>query len=207
MTPLLRWVVAAVVTAVLLLVAGQPRATRLLLLDLAQSDPALLEQTAGPWRAVGYRVEYRRFYPHLTRQDLDRYRVVIMLAGGEPEQLSAALTLGDLAILTELTGRGGVVVLGYEAAGGALDRWTMNRWLAARGTGITIGVRPLTDTIRTVLRSDARVLPLPQSALDNAGFAAFGAGRNHPLVVARAEQVLARASGTAFVRARDGRPA
>src|SRR2546428_3725390 len=54
-------------TALLLLSACQPAARRLLLLDLALSDPVLLNGTARPWRDQGYTVEYRRFYPHLAR--------------------------------------------------------------------------------------------------------------------------------------------
>ena len=146
-----RWAVALIVVTVLVFVATPQRAGRALLLDLAQSDALLLERTARPWVAAGYRVEYRRFYPHLTRRDLDRYRTVIVLGGTEPQELSATLTLGDLALLTELTRRedGGVVVLGYDAGGtGTLDRWIMNRWLAGQGTGIMIGSRPLGDTSR-----------------------------------------------------------
>src|SRR6266702_1563913 len=63
----------------LLVAACQPQSRRLLLLDLALSDPIVLDATAAPWHAVGYTVEYRRFYPHLTRQDLDRYRALMLL--------------------------------------------------------------------------------------------------------------------------------
>jgi len=169
---------------VLLLAACQPQSRRLLLLDLALSDPMALETTADPWHAAGYHVEYRRFYPHLTRQDLSRYRTIIVLGGREPEGLSDALTIGDLAILTEAIRRGGVVVLAYAGAGdGSLDRWIMNRWLAAEGAGIAIGTQSL----------EAPGVPLPRSALDNAGFAPFPAGRTHALLVRDQSQTLARA--------------
>jgi len=102
-------------TAVLLLSACQPQARRLLVLDLALSEPALLNGTVQPWRDEGYNVEYRRFYPHLVRADLDRYRVLLFLLGREPEAPSDALTAGDLALLTEWVLRGGVAVLGYDA--------------------------------------------------------------------------------------------
>src|SRR2546425_10268942 len=134
-------------TALLLLAACQPQARRLLLLDLALSEPALLNGTVQPWRDEGYAVEYRRFYPHLARADLERYRVLLFLLGREPEAPSDALTAGDLALLTEWVLRGGVVVLGYDADGeGYLDRWTANRWLEFAGTGISIGDRLLEDT-------------------------------------------------------------
>src|SRR6266550_929221 len=133
--------------ALLLLSACQPQARRLLLLDLALSEPALLNSTVQPWRDEGYAVEYRRFYPHLARADLGRYRVLLFLLGREPEAPSDALTAGDLALLTEWVLRGGVVVLGYDADGeGYLDRWTANRWLEFAGTGISIGDRLLEDT-------------------------------------------------------------
>src|SRR5436190_21548777 len=106
------------------LAACQPQARRLLLLDLALSDPVVLDATAAPWHEVGYTVDYRRFYPHLTRSDLARYRTVVLLGGREPEAPSDALTLGDIALLTEWTQQGGVVVLGYAGDGeGFLDRW------------------------------------------------------------------------------------
>ena len=89
--------------------------------------------------SAGYRVEYRRYYPHLTRQDLARYRTVLVLGGRQPESLSDALTIGDLAILNEWVRRDGVVVLVYAEDGGALDRWIMNRWLGAQGAGIAVG--------------------------------------------------------------------
>ena len=188
--------------AALLLTACQPQSRRLLLLDLALSDPIVLDATAAPWHAAGYSVEYRRFYPHLTHQDLDRYRVLVLLGGREPEAPSDALTLGDLAMLTEWLRRGGVVVFGYAADGeGFLDRWVMNRWLAAMGTGLVMGDFPLEDSSAgAAAEPQPRVFPLPQSALDNAGFEPFPAGRNHVVLVRRESQALARSSATAFVR-------
>src|SRR5881398_2189729 len=144
-------------TALLLLAACQPQARRLLLLDLALSEPALLNGTVQPWRDEGYAVEYRRFYPHLARSDLERYRVLLFLLGREPEAPSDALTAGDLALLTEWVLRGCVVVLGYDADGeGYLDRWTANRWLEFAGTGISIGDRLLEDTTGRTATTIAR---------------------------------------------------
>jgi hypothetical protein len=179
----------------LLAAACQTEARRLLVVDLTLADPMTLEATAAPWHAAGYRVEYRRFYPHLTRQDLTRYRTVLVLAGREPETLSDALTIGDLAILSEWIRRDGVVVLGYTEDGGALDRWIMNQWLAAQGAGIAIGAGA---------GGGAQLLdatPLPHSALDNAGFAPFPAGRNYPLQIRDKTQTLARAGTTPLVAA------
>ncbi len=178
--------------------ACQTEARRLLVVDLTLADPLTLEATAAPWHAAGYRVEYRRFYPHLTRQDLARYRTVLVLGGREPEGRSDALTIGDLAILAEWIRRDGVVVLGYTEARGALDGWIMNQWLAAQGAGIAIG------TAGGAGAGAAQLLdatPLPHSALDNAGFAPFPAGRNYPLQIRDRSQTLARASGTALVAA------
>ena len=119
----------------------------MLLLDPALADPVVLQSTARPWHDVGYTVEYRRFYPHLTRQDLERYRTVIVLGGREPEGPSDGLSAGDLAILNEWLGKGGVVVLGYAGDGeGYLDRWIANRWLESLGAGLAIGDRVVEDT-------------------------------------------------------------
>ena len=180
----------------LLVAACQTEARRLLVVDLTLADPLTVEATAAPWHAAGYRVEYRRYYPHLTRQDLARYRTVLVLGGRQPEGLSDALTVGDLAMLTEWIRRDGVVVLAYSEDGGALDRWIMNQWLASQGAGIAItggsgsGGAALLDAT-----------PLPHSALDNAGFAAFPAGRNYPLQIRDKSQTLARGGGTALVAA------
>src|SRR6266705_4621402 len=103
----------------MLAAACQPEAHRLLLVDFTLADPLTLETTAAPWHDAGYRVEYRRYYPHLTRLDLARYRTVLVLGGREPECLSDALTIGDLAILSEWIRRDGVVVLAYTEDGGA----------------------------------------------------------------------------------------
>jgi hypothetical protein len=180
----------------LLATACQTEARRLLVVDLTLADPLTLEATAAPWHAAGYRVEYRRYYPHLTRQDLVRYRTVVVLGGREPESLSDALTIGDLAILAEWVRRDGVVVLGYSEDAGALDRWVMNQWLAAQGAGIAIGTGAGGGGAQLL---DAT--PLPHSALDNAGFAAFPAGRNYPLQIGDKSQTLARGGGTALVAA------
>ena len=193
---------APLLAALLAVAACQPQSRSLLLLDLALSDPMVLNATAAPWHEVGYTVEYRRFYPHLTRQDLTRYHTLVVLGGREPETASDALTLGDVALITEWTRQGGVVVFGYAGDGeGFLDRWVMNRWLAAMGTGLVIGDFPLEDTVAGA-GSDPQpsVFPLPHSALRNAGFEPFAAGRNHVVLVRRESQALARSSATAFVR-------
>jgi len=196
---------ARLLTALIALLAAacQTQSRRLLLLDLALSDPMVLGATAAPWHEVGYTVEYRRFYPHLTRQDLARYRTLVLLGGREPETPSDALTLGDVALITEWTRQGGVVVFGYAGDGeGFLDRWILNRWLAAMGTGLVIGDFPLEDTVTagTGAEPQPSIFPLPHSALRNAGFEAFSAGRNHVVLVRRESQALARSSATAFVR-------
>src|SRR2546423_9409393 len=150
----------ACLTVLLLLSACQPQARRVLVLDLALSEPALLNGTVQPWRDEGYNVEYRRFYPHLARADLDRYRVLLYLLGREPEAPSDALTVGDLALLTERVLRGGVAVLGYDAEErGYLDRWTANRWLDFVGAGISIGDRLLEDTTARALTTTGRPQP------------------------------------------------
>ncbi len=184
----MRWLSLLLLTSV---AACQTEARRLLVVDLTLADPLTLEATAAPWHDAGYRVEYRRFYPHLTRLDLSRYRTVLVLGGREPEGLSDALTIGDLAILTEWIRRDGVVVLGYTEGDASLDRWIMNQWLAAQGAGIVVGTEPL----------DEPATPLPRSALDNAGFAPFPAGRNHVLQVRDRSQTLAHAGDNALVAA------
>jgi hypothetical protein len=181
------------IALLLLAAACQPESRRLLIVDLTLADPLVLETTAAPWHAAGYRVEYRQFYPHLTRDDLARYRAVMVLGGHEPQRPSDALTIGDLAMLSEWTGgrgRSGVVILGY-GEDGKLDRWVMNRWLAAQGAGIAIGSE----------RVDAPASPLPHSALDNAGFAPFPAGMSDALIVRDRSQMLAHAPAGALVAA------
>lgn len=183
----------------LALAACQPRASRLLLLDESLTQPAELESTARPWDAAGYDVDYRRFYPHLTRADLDHYRVVMILGGRRPAVASDALDAGDLAVLTEWTMRGGVVVLGYAPeGGGAFDRWLMNRWLAWSGAGITIGDFALRST------RNARGAPLLQTQLTTgirgAGFDPFPAGVNNALWLENEAQALARADAASFVQ-------
>jgi hypothetical protein len=199
-------------SAVLVLAACQPQARRALVLDLALSDPLALDATAQPWRDAGYTVEYRRFYPHLTREDLGRYHVLLLLGGRAPERPSDALRAGDLALLSEWVRGGGVAVLGYAAAGeGRLDRWLMNRWLVWQGAGIVIGEDALRDTTPAQTATGAYD---PQPAIEavrspplrGVGPGPFSAGRNHPLLVRSVEQVLARTTATAFVRPGGPRP-
>src|SRR5436305_2973471 len=102
--------------SLLLVAACQPQARRVLLLDLALSDPVVLNGTARPWADAGYKVQYRRFYPHLTRADLPQFRTLVFLLRREPEAASDALTAGDLALLDACVRRCGVVVLGCDGA-------------------------------------------------------------------------------------------
>jgi hypothetical protein len=179
----------------LLLTACQPQARRALVLDLALSDPALLEGTAGPWQSAGYAVEYRRFYPHLTRSDLSRYHVLLLLLGRGPEVPSDALTAGDLAVLNEWVRGGRAAVLGYAGDGeGSLDRWTVNRWLASQGAGIAIGARVLEDSTAQVHIPRAQPWAEGRPVGDNplgSVYDSFPLDRNHVLSVRRRGQVLA----------------
>ena len=192
--------------ALLLLAACQPQARRLLLLDLTLSDPVVLNGTAQPWREAGYTVEHRRFYPHLTWSDVERYRAVVVLCGREPEAPSDALTLGDVALLNEWVLRGGVVILGYDGDGeGSLDRWITNSWLAYQGAGISVGDRPLEDT--TMGAGGAITDPRPWVGTSPVGgeplgdvYDPFPLDHNHALTVRDSAQVLAVASRQAFVR-------
>lgn len=182
-----------------LLAACQPQATRLLLLDESLTQPVELESTAGPWDAAGYDIDYRRFYPHLTRADLERYRVVMILGGRRPAAASDALDAGDLAILTEWTLHGGVVVLGYPPEGaGAFDRWLMNRWLAWSGAGITIGDFALRSA--GTPQVPPPLVPALIAGPRGAGFDPFPAGMSDQLLVSDDAQILARASATAYVQ-------
>ncbi|HEU5260405.1 MAG TPA: hypothetical protein VFU41_03160 [Gemmatimonadales bacterium] len=185
--------------------ACQPEARRLLLLDLALSDPLVLSGTAQPWRDAGYEVEYRRFYPHLTWADLARYRTLVFLLGREPEAPSDALTAGDLVLLNEWVRRGGVVVLGYDGDGeGYLDRWTANRWLESRGAHLSIGDRVLEDTTARVSTTGrpqpwAVARPVGDEPLGSV-YAPFPLDRNHVVLTGDRGQLLAVTSQDAFVR-------
>ena len=183
------------IALLLLCAACHPHAGEVLLLDLAMSDPALLEGTARPWHDAGFTVEYRRFYPHLTKADLSRYRVLLFLLGRGPEVPSDALTAGDLAMLNEWVRRGGVAVLGYAGDGeGSLDRWTANRWLESRAAAIAIDDRVLQDSAARVVLPRAQPWAVGlQVGSDPLGatYDPFPLDRNHALKVKRAEQVLA----------------
>jgi len=189
-----------------LVAACQPQARRVLLLDLALTDPIVLNGTARPWTDAGYEVQYRRFYPHLTRADLPRFRTLLFLLGREPEAASDALTAGDVALLDEWVRRGGVVVLGYDGDGeGYLDRWTANRWLAYEGAGISIGDRVLEDTTTRVVTTGgaqpwAVARPVGDEPLGSA-YDPFPLERNHVVVTREPSQLLALTSHRAFVRA------
>src|SRR2546426_9465525 len=66
----------------LVVAACQPQARRLLLLDLALSDPLALDATAQLWHDAGYTAEDRRFYPPLPRAALAHSPTVLRLGGG-----------------------------------------------------------------------------------------------------------------------------
>lgn len=164
------------------LAACRPAATRLLLLDYTLADPVDLQSTAVPWHDAGYTVEYRRFFPHLTRADLGRYHTVVLLGGQRPDASSDALSVGDAVLLGEWVRDGGVVVLGYPAS--ALDRWTMNRWLRSQGAGLAIGDSAAGMTalpVRRVLQSvDVLPFTLDKSNVIRTRVAAQAVARAHP---------------------------
>jgi hypothetical protein len=195
-----------VAASVLCLTACQPQARRLLLLDLALAPPAAVSGTAEPWHAAGYRVEYRRYYPHLARSDVGRYRTLVFLLGREPEAPSDALTGGDAALLSEWVRGGGVVVLGYDADGeGRFDRSTANRWLAFEGAGIAIGDEVLEDTTAALATPAGDRPPWAEAQPIGGGplgavYEAFPLERNHALTARERSQILARSSRRAFVR-------
>lgn len=193
------------VATVALLAACQPQARRLLLLDETLAQGQELEATARPWERAGYAVEYRRYYPHLTRDDLHRYRVVMILGGYRPMAATDALDVGDLAILTEWTQRGGVVVLGYPPGGsGTFDVWLMNRWLGWSGAGITIG----DSSLQTAGASGAplRARPVLTAGLRGTGLDAFPAGASDALLVTDEAHVIARTGEGTLVQWRTVRP-
>src|SRR2546429_871382 len=189
-----------------LVAACQPQARRVLLLDLALSDPVVLNGTARPWTDAGYEAKSRRFYPPLTRAALPQSRTLLSLLGREPEAASDALTAGDVALLDEWVRRGGVVVLGYDGDGeGYLDRWTANRWLAYEGAGISIGDRVLEDTtLRVVTTGRMQPWVVAQPVGDEplgSAYDPFPLDRNHAVVTREPTQLLALTSHSAFVRA------
>src|SRR2546428_14015050 len=65
-----------------LFAACQPQARRLLLLDLALSDPLALDATAQLWHDAGYTVAHRPLYPPLTRPGLAHHHPSLLLARG-----------------------------------------------------------------------------------------------------------------------------
>jgi len=194
--PARRW--QSSVLLLVLLAACHAQGRRALVLDLALTDPALLEGTAGPWRAAGYAVEYRRFYPHLAKADLARYHVLLLLLGRAPEVPSDALTAGDLGVLDAWVRSGRVAVLGYAGDGeGSLDRWTANQWLASQGSGIAIGDRVLEDSAARALFPRAQPWAVGRPVGGDplgAAYDPFPLDRNHALSVKQAAQVLAVAS-------------
>ena len=196
-----------IAAAALLAVAGvacQPETRRVLVLDLALSDPAVLNATAGPWRRAGYDVDYRRFYPHPTRRDAAAYRVLLLLAGRGPEAPSDALRPSDLEQMADWVRNGGVLILGYAGDGeGSLDRWMLNRWLGALGVAIAIGDSVLRDSMpaeRAGTEPQPWVTPRSDGPVRGGGRLPFPGGRNHALSAPTAA-VLASAAGVPVMAA------
>jgi len=183
----------------------EPQARRALLLDLSLTDPALLDGTARPWHDAGYTVEYRRYFPHLTQSDVDRYHVLLLLFRDAPsDAVSDGLSGADFALLDEWLAHGGVAVLAYAAdAPGSADRAAANRWLAAQGVGIAISDSMLEDT--TVRSGWPQAPPWAEGVRvgdDPMGsvYEPFPLDRNHLLHVRRASEILAVTGRHTFVR-------
>ena len=184
--------------------ACEPETRRVLVLDLALSDPGALTGTATPWLRAGYDVDYRRFYPHPARADAADYRVLLLLCGRAPEAPSDALRPSDLALLADWVAAGGVLVLGYAGDGeGSLDRWTLNRWLDALGTGLAIDdsvVRGEVAAAPAGADPQPWVTPQNDGPVRGGGTVSFPAGRNHGLR-APSGAVLAGAAGAPVMAA------
>jgi hypothetical protein len=105
---------------------------RALVLDYALSPPVIVEGVARPFVKSGCTVDYRPFYPNLVRTDLERYSLIVLLAGRTPAFPSGMMSVDEVQAAVGFVRNGGTLVLGPNLDGGegANERYQFNRVLA-----------------------------------------------------------------------------
>lgn len=122
---------------------------RLLILDYALATPEINEGVAVPYLQSGWEVEYRPYFPNLTRTDPDDYQAIALLAGRTPAFPSGLMSEHEVPLAVEFVRNGGLLILGPNLDGGegANERCLFNRILGNLGVAIRICNDQVTDDI------------------------------------------------------------
>ncbi|HIG48673.1 MAG TPA: hypothetical protein EYQ20_20365 [candidate division Zixibacteria bacterium] len=103
-----------------------------LILDYAMATPEINEHIACGYVRAGCNVDYRPFYPNLVHDDVNHYRIILLLAGRTPAYPSGMMSALESPLLIEYVENGGTLVLApnLEGGEGANERYLFNQILA-----------------------------------------------------------------------------
>lgn len=118
-----------------------------LIVDYAMATPEINEGIAFPYVRAGCRVDYRPFYPNLVEADLNRYRLIFLLAGRTPDYPSGMMSAHEKTAVQDFVRNGGTLILApnLEGGEGTNERYMYNALLADLGVQIQIGNEQVTD--------------------------------------------------------------
>ena len=91
---------------------------RLLILDYALPTPEINEGVALPYVQSGWEVDYRPYYPNLTRSDPEHYPAIALLAGRTPAFPSGLMSEHEVPLAVDFVRKGGLLILGPNLEGG-----------------------------------------------------------------------------------------
>ncbi|HEY8367692.1 MAG TPA: hypothetical protein VIM86_00070 [Thermodesulfobacteriota bacterium] len=177
------------------------------MLDGSLADPSAHRTLLRRLRAAGLAPVYRRFDPRLAEADVERYPVVVWLAGRVRGSAgSLAVTPEEVERAARLVERGGRLVLGVEPGRPGAEGRAFQAVLDRLGVPIRIGPHEVVD-LDPDSSYPASLLRVPLFAPGEAVAGPWGlpgrlvGGRSAPLEVGEGARVLLRTLPTAFLDA------
>lgn len=184
---------------------GLPRA---LIVDFEMNPPCVLAAFMDNLRVAGLLPVYRPFYPRLTRLDLERSSLVVLLSGPLPGAPGTGMSQGEVQPLVDYVMEGGILILGPSSGSpedqvGDHDRYLFNLLLHRLGTSIRIEddwVMDEENCFYAPLWKSPFVLPLESLIPDPALRGPMVFDRTPSLAVGKGGLPLIRSHDTAFLR-------
>ncbi|MBI3666336.1 MAG: hypothetical protein HY236_08950 [Acidobacteria bacterium] len=201
---------AVFVLFLVLATAGAGADERALVIDYEMNPPDFSNEVIRRVAATGMHVDFRQYYPVLTRADLARYHMLVLLSSAGGIGSSLQLPEVEIPAVVSYVARGGLLILGVPGDPEAFNQLRpYNRLLAALGSGIQVKPAIADDDSGRYLSA---MYPQCYFRPASGTFAAQGVDQN--LVLDRSTilearppaLVLARTSPTAFAIVGLGRP-
>ena len=121
----------------------------MLIIDYDMLPWEVNESIAYYFTNAGYTVEYRRYYPNLVREDIEKYQAIVLLSARTPLLPGGQMSLAEAELVVQFVRKGGLLILGAEVGGGPgyadNERFLFNKVLFDLGINIRIADNRLSD--------------------------------------------------------------